>query len=159
MKKYINNEKGVTLVELLASIVILSIILITSITFFTNSFHYNSISSNKLKATNLARETQESFKVNPDMNLELKNLLTQAKGLTGPKTFPKATFPKLKLKQDIQLDSSGTLRLSLINPNYQVLVIIDNNPVNDLTSPLYKLQVQVLENTRVLTETFSYFEL
>ncbi|WP_419956024.1 type IV pilus modification PilV family protein [Neobacillus niacini] len=152
----IKNEKGVTLVELLASIVILSIILLSFMTFFTNSFQYNAVSSDKMKATNIAREVQEDFKVNSEKNLELKNLITFSKTSTGT-TIPKSSYPKLNLTEDI-IKNSGILTMKLISQNYNVEVTVDTNNDPSLHSSLSKIHVQVKKGTKVLSESFTYFE-
>ncbi|MCC3359620.1 type IV pilus modification PilV family protein, partial [Bacillus sp. REN16] len=70
----INNEKGVSLIELICSIAILTIILISFMSFFIMSAKYNGASSDKMNATNIAREVQEQFKVIEEKNEELKIL-------------------------------------------------------------------------------------
>jgi prepilin-type N-terminal cleavage/methylation domain-containing protein len=162
MKENLHRQRGFTLIEVLASIVILSIILISFMSFFTNSFRFNSFSSDKMEATNIARETQEKLKVNEDMKVELEDLINQAKVKVGPYTFLKSSFPKLDVNQDIQLDNTGILKLILSNPNYQVFVFVNTVPVldstNPLKTPLYQLQVQVLDSVKVLSQTFTYVE-
>lgn len=58
MKKY-RNEKGLTLVEVLASIVILSLIVVTFLTFFINSARTTEISEENLNASFIAQEYME----------------------------------------------------------------------------------------------------
>jgi prepilin-type N-terminal cleavage/methylation domain-containing protein len=153
----INNEKGVTLIELLASIVILSIILLSFMTFFTNSFQYNAISSDKMKATNIAREVQEDFKVNPEKNKALKDLITDSRISTGT-TIPLSTrYEKLNLSQDIQ-KNSGILKLSLTKQNFIVEVNVDTNSDPNVDVSLSKIHVQVKKGTKVVSETFTYFK-
>ncbi len=57
-----NSEKGLTLLELLASITILSIIILTFLSFFTNAFRFNTINSDSIQAMNIAREEQALIK-------------------------------------------------------------------------------------------------
>jgi prepilin-type N-terminal cleavage/methylation domain-containing protein len=159
VKENFHYQKGLTLIEVLASIVILSIVLLSFITFFTNSFRLNSFSAGKMDATNLARETQEKFKVDNDISIELKNLITQSIGKTGTMTFPKNSFPKLNVNQDITLVNK-ILQLSITNPVYQVIVFVDTEPVPGQSTPLplYKLHVQVSDNGKRLSETYTYVE-
>lgn len=152
----LKNEKGVTLIELLTSIVILSIILLSFMTFFTNSFQYNAISSDKMKATNIAREVQEDFKVNPEKNLELKNLITFSKTSTGT-TIPKSSYPKLNLTEDI-IKSSEVLTLKLMSQNFHVEVLVDTKNDPNLHSSLAKIHVKVKKGTKIVSEAFTYFE-
>lgn len=159
MLKHTENEQGLTLVELLASITILMIVLITFMSFFTNAFQFNAFSSDKINTTNLAREVQEKFKVDEaEEKLGLERLLTEVKNISGPTTIPKTSYLELNLKEDIVLDSSGILKLSLNDQNYQVLVFVDTHPIPELHSSLFKLHVQVLEHNKILSETFTYIE-
>jgi prepilin-type N-terminal cleavage/methylation domain-containing protein len=152
----LKNEKGVTLIELLTSIVILSIILLSFMTFFTNSFQYNAVSSDKMKATNIAREVQEEFKVNAEKNFDLKNLITYSK--TSPlTTIPKSGYPKLNLTEDIT-KNSGILTLKLISQNFNVEVLVDTNNDPSLHSSLAKIHVKVKKGSKVVSEAFTYFE-
>lgn len=58
IKKY-RNEKGLTLVEVLASIVILSLIVVTFLTFFINSARTTEISQENLDASFFAQQYME----------------------------------------------------------------------------------------------------
>jgi prepilin-type N-terminal cleavage/methylation domain-containing protein len=58
IKKY-RNEKGLTLVEVLASIVILSLIVVTFLTFFINSARTTEISQDNLNASFFAQKYME----------------------------------------------------------------------------------------------------
>jgi prepilin-type N-terminal cleavage/methylation domain-containing protein len=153
----IKEEKGLTLIEVLSSIVILSIILLSFFTLFTNSFRFNSISSDNIEATNIARETQEKFKVDDNVKADFEKLITNAKTNTAPAIIPKTTYPNLNLSKDIELDPSGILHLTLNNPSYKVLVLVDTHPETGATTPIYKIHVQVLNNTKVISETFTYW--
>ncbi|MEH7276294.1 type IV pilus modification PilV family protein [Neobacillus vireti] len=156
MFRSLKNEKGVTLIELLTSIVILSIILLSFMTFFTNSFQYNAISSDKMKATNIAREVQEEFKVNPEKNLELKNLITHSK-TSADTTISKSGYPNLNLSEDIT-KNSDVLTLKLVSQNFNVEVLVDTKNDPELHSSLAKINVKVKKGTKVVSEAFTYFE-
>jgi prepilin-type N-terminal cleavage/methylation domain-containing protein len=148
-----SNEQGVTLVELLASIVILSIILVSFITFFTNSFQFNRISSDNLIATNLARETQEEFKNNDLIKQDVKKLITNK---NDSSYLAKDKYSNLKLVENIVSVNSGkNFQLNLINPNYKVLVIVSKDP--DPT--LHTVHVKVYDNLKLLSETYTYIKL
>lgn len=149
--KFVNNERGVTLIELLISIIILSIILLTFMTFFTNSSKYNSISKEKFDATNLVRETKENLKVN-EQKADLQNLIKSVKA--GPPDFQMASYPNLNLKKNIE-NIGGLLKLTLINPDYEVIVYIDPNAE---AFSLYKFKIQVLDHSKLLSETYTYID-
>lgn len=55
------NEKGMTLIEILASIVILSIIVVSLLTFFVQSSKTNTVSKNIINATYVAENEMENI--------------------------------------------------------------------------------------------------
>ena len=61
MKKYIHNEKGLTLVEILASFVILSILIIAFLTLFGQSAKQNRLSEEVMDATYIAQRNMEEI--------------------------------------------------------------------------------------------------
>ncbi len=66
VKKILSNSRGLTLVELLASLTILGIIIIGSMQFFTQAYTYTNINQKKTAAVNVARNAlmfieKESF--------------------------------------------------------------------------------------------------
>ena len=77
MIKKIDNEKGLTLIEVLVSITLLSIVMITFLSFFTNAFRFNSINDDSIQAMNIAREEQALIKE----NTVTINLLLEKKAL------------------------------------------------------------------------------
>ena len=56
------NEKGLTLLEVLLSITLLSIVIMTFLSFFTNAFRFNAINDDSVQAMNIAREQQALIK-------------------------------------------------------------------------------------------------
>jgi prepilin-type N-terminal cleavage/methylation domain-containing protein len=153
----LKNEKGLTLIELLASIVILSIILLSFMTFFTNSFKYNAVSSDKINTTNIAREVQEDFKVNTVKNQELKKLIRESRDLPTVTTIPKNSYPELNLSKDIKKNGL-TLTLTLNKQPFTVEVVVDTNGDPNVDVLLSKMHVQVKKGTKVLSETYTYFK-
>jgi prepilin-type N-terminal cleavage/methylation domain-containing protein len=61
LSSYFSSEKGVSLVELLAAIVILSIIIVTLLTMFVQSSRTNSFSKNIMDATYVAETHMEEI--------------------------------------------------------------------------------------------------
>ncbi|GEM00602.1 hypothetical protein HHA03_01340 [Halolactibacillus halophilus] len=82
MKKYC-NEKGLTLVEVLASIVILSLIVVTFLAFFINSARTTEISEENLNASFIAQEYME----------EVYNIVTDNPTLESIRSNIKALDP------------------------------------------------------------------
>lgn len=62
MKIPYNNEKGMTLLELLLAMTILMIVITVFFQFFSQSASFNNKNEKKLKAINLARETISEIK-------------------------------------------------------------------------------------------------
>ncbi|WP_078381916.1 type IV pilus modification PilV family protein [Sutcliffiella halmapala] len=61
--KLISNEKGVTLIELLASIVILSIVILGLLTFFSQLMSHSLKVEDKLTTINLAEKVLNEYKL------------------------------------------------------------------------------------------------
>ncbi|MGP1909377.1 prepilin-type N-terminal cleavage/methylation domain-containing protein [Metabacillus sp. JX24] len=156
MCKFMKSEKGVTLIELISSIAILSIILLSFMYFFINSAQYNGVSADKMNAANIAREVQKDFKEDPDKNLALKNLIAYSR-TSAATTISKASYPDLQLTQDIQ-DNSGLLTLTTTNQTFTVVVKVDTTSDPNVDLSLSKLHVQVKKNQKVVSETYTYFE-
>ncbi|AIE60918.1 type IV pilus modification PilV family protein [Bacillus methanolicus] len=83
LKKILYSSKGLTLVEILASLTILGIILIGCMKFFTQAYSYTNMNQKKTAAINVARnammyienesfiEIREKFEKNPEEELTL----------------------------------------------------------------------------------------
>jgi hypothetical protein len=128
-------------------------------TFFTNAFEFNRYSANKIDSTNLAREIHEQFMVNEAQKSALKSLLDEIKSTSGPITISKTAYPELKLKEDIILNASNILELSLEDSKYNIFVYLNKNTQTGEEYPIHQLHVQVLDkNNKPLSETFTYFE-
>lgn len=124
--------------------------------FFINSAQYNTISSDKMNATNIAREVQKEFKVDPEKNLELVSLINFSRTSTVT-SIPKSSYPHLNLTQDIQLNS-GILTLTLQKQNYTVEVTVDTNSDSNVNTKLSKMHVQVKKDAKIESETYTYFK-
>jgi prepilin-type N-terminal cleavage/methylation domain-containing protein len=61
LSSHLSSEKGVSLVEILAAMVILSIIIVTVLTMFVQSSRTNSISKNIMDATYIAESHMEEI--------------------------------------------------------------------------------------------------
>ena len=75
MKKIIKNEKGLTLVEILAALVILGIVLVSFMSFFTQSAKFTAHNSEKLTAVQVGEEVVADVR-----DLNAINLLKDTKG-------------------------------------------------------------------------------
>lgn len=156
MFTFTKSEKGVTLIELISSIAILSIILVSFMSFFINSAQYNGVSADKMNAANIAREVQKDFKEDPDKNLDLKNLIAYSR-TSAATTISKTSYPDLHLTEDIQ-DNSGLLTLTTTNQTFTVVVTVDTTSDPNVDLSLSELHVQVKKDEKVISETYTYFE-
>jgi prepilin-type N-terminal cleavage/methylation domain-containing protein len=96
------NEKGMTLIEILASIVILSIIIVSMLTMIVQSSQSNTISKKIMSATYVAESTME----------ELNGTVAQSTDLA-------TTFP-IELNKLTKSDGNPKYTLTtLVNPNCQ----------------------------------------
>ncbi|WP_438311216.1 type IV pilus modification PilV family protein [Sporosarcina sp. FA9] len=75
MRKRKMGEKGVTLVEILATLVLLSIVLIGFFSFFTQSATFTKHNKEKLTAVQIAEDVVAKIRNSeyPDTNLEIKD--------------------------------------------------------------------------------------
>ncbi|MEM5016514.1 prepilin-type N-terminal cleavage/methylation domain-containing protein [Metabacillus indicus] len=157
MFTFTKSEKGVTLIELISSIAILSIILVSFMSFFINSAQYNGVSADKMNAANIAREVQKDFKEDPDKNLALKNLIAYSR-TSAATTISKTSYPDLHLTEDIRRNSNGILKLTTTNQTFTVVVTVDTTSDPNVDLSLSELHVQVKKDEKVISETYTYFE-
>lgn len=153
LKYKIDNEKGLTLIEVLVSITLLSIVIITFLTFFTNAFRFNSINDDSTQAMNIAREQQALIKEHP----EVINRILNEESLTAD------DVNVLQLKSPVLLENNKYI-LHINNTIYDIKVYIDNDAQKKdeigVTTylPLHKIHVEIYKNEKLLSETYTYFE-
>lgn len=142
------NEKGLTLIEVLASIVILSIILLTLMRFFPQMGLMNTQNQGKTQAINMARQVL----------VEWENTSSTAMSLffTSPSTSP---IPQYQL-QDSNGDYFIFKKASTIG-NFTIFIKIKKSSDFDLYhTPIYNTNliiVQVFNQKNTLvTETYGY---
>lgn len=63
MKKIIQNNRGLTLVEILAALVILGIVLVTFMSFFTQSAKFTAFNNEKLTAVQVAEDVVAQVRI------------------------------------------------------------------------------------------------
>ncbi|AIY05107.1 hypothetical protein Plano_1142 [Planococcus sp. PAMC 21323] len=68
MKRLIQNERGISLVEILAAVVILGIVLVSVMTFFTQSAKFTAHNSEKLTNIQVAEEVVAEARVGKYQN-------------------------------------------------------------------------------------------
>ena len=131
VKNKIDNEKGLTLLEVLLSITLLSIVMITFLSFFTNAFRFNSINDDSIQAMNIAREQQALIKG------KLWNEITAF-------TFDNTT---------------GCYIQNTNEREYDIKMSIKKEPETiDSYRNLHLVHVEVTKDGKPLSETYTYYE-
>ncbi len=137
--KDVFNERGMTLVEILAALVILGIVFVGFMTIFPQMTNFNEKTETKLETMNLAK-------------IELEKLLKESPSdeyLTIIKNDPQGIWTKEY--------PSGK---NTIRAEYSTKAILSPRNENEKKQPvsLYVLTVKVLEGAKVKSETFGYYE-
>lgn len=140
LKNKVNNENGLTLIELLASMTILSIVILTFLAFFTNAFRFNTINSDGIQAMNIAREQKALIQDYSNKGKMINTFLTENSYnpvLNEPNVYSK-------------IDNSG----------YEIIVSINKNYENDINfyHKLDVFHVEVKKNDKLQSQTYTYYE-
>ncbi|MBB6445855.1 prepilin-type N-terminal cleavage/methylation domain-containing protein [Bacillus benzoevorans] len=133
MKKFIENIKGITLIELLISLSILSIVLISLFAFFTNTFRFNSLNSDDIQAMNVAREYKELIKKDYALTDEIDN------------------WSKNPNKELIMEPKNN-------DTHYDVIISISAAEETAAVFPIYLVHIEVRKENELLSETYTYYE-
>lgn len=125
-----SEEKGLTLVEVLAAIVLLAVVFISVFGFFANSFQFNSINNESIQGMNIAREQRALIQ---DLTLpDLKSEYTLVNG-NYQKTFNKN--------------------------EYEITILIKAAPESgNFYQELHQVHIEVRTKGRKVSETFTYYE-
>ncbi|ARD47049.1 prepilin-type N-terminal cleavage/methylation domain-containing protein [Sporosarcina sp. P33] len=138
------NEKGFTLVEILAALTILGIVFVSFMTIFSQMGVFNARTESKLETINLAKKELSFWKDNP-LPLE---------GTTGITVLKKdaASSPGFIIYQYTRQDEPKY--------EYQVKYRVhsDLKPFVESSVKLYRFQISIYENGREISETFGYME-
>ena len=152
LKTFISNERGLTLIELLASIIILSIVILTFLSFFTNAFRFNAINSDSIQAMNIAREQQAMIKENDS---DIHQLLVN-NSLTAEAAI------RLHVNNSIEkTEKNGKdyYILKSTNTDYDITIAIEKDThLTETFNDLHEVHVEVKKNGKLLSETYTYFE-
>ncbi len=147
--KCIRNEKGVTLIEVLASIVLLSIILLSVIRFFPQMGLINNLNEDKSKAINLAKEVLINWQESSDV----KWFLVKSDRVAGfTSTDPKVAYNKFSF-------DGYYYYFEATKDIYNVKIKIKRLPdTSSRLSSVNSIVVQLLnkKNGNVVSETFGY---
>jgi hypothetical protein len=159
MKKLVFNEKGLTLIEILVSIILLTVVFFTFMAFFTNTFHYNAINSDSIQGMNIAREYQAKIK-EPAFGIDK---------LLGEPSDPSTAISSLHLTAGTTQNGTPYIpvidnqyNLEINDPKYNIKIKINTTPeaINGSYRKLYLVYVTVSDKkNKLLSETYTYYEL
>lgn len=144
----IQNEKGLTLLEVLLSIVILSIILISIMKFFPQMGLMNKQNIDKQQAINTARETLFEFQ----NDSEVKRLIK----------YPASTSSKFEFIEKKEIIDSGTFNCFKLNGKihgYIGQICLKETPDigNAGGKELFQIHIELLNSKGTLiTDTYGY---
>ena len=134
------NESGLTLVEILASLVILGIVFVSFMTIFPQMTLFNERTETKLETMNEARIVLEEYR---NEKWKTKNL----------------SAPRFNAQNGWWIDTQPP------KPNITVKIKQDPDEGPDLTTELkpgvvrlHRLQVQIKKNDEVISESFGYVQ-
>lgn len=125
MRKYLRNNSGLTLVEILAALVILSIVLVAFMSFFTQSAKFTAHNYEKLTAVQIAEDIVSIVRTDEEPDIEepdIENICIQMKSkIDGAKKSD--DFKQVELNKDLvtvqdnceEFDIKVTLSKKLIN--------------------------------------------
>lgn len=136
-----NNEKGISLIEVIASIIILSIVLISFFSYITNTFNLNSKNDVSIKAVNIVRS--ESTKIK-DLSWESDINPTSQTSMFKVDTENPGYF--------IKNDTS--------NPDYPLTIWIkESSEPGNTYKELHLVRILLKDsNGNELSETYTYYE-
>lgn len=130
-------NRGFTLIEVLAALVILSIILLSFLSFFSQSALFTQKNHDKLTAINIAQDTIVSIKKYPALFQKTATYTTN--------------FPD-PVNTILHVNSTGIFNLQ---PDYKLELAISK----DSTFNLYKIHVKIFDlNGNELTETYHFLK-
>jgi len=139
------NDRGMTLVEVLAALVILGIVFVGIMTIFPQMSLFNAKTEDKLKTMNLAKRELASLEDISDLSDKLKE-----------------SVDDIKLKEPGNNIKSYEYE-SEEDPNIVYRYIIDFYVAADLDGKgqgvsLHKIHIKVLKDDKKISETFGYIE-
>ncbi|MFK9091287.1 type II secretion system protein J [Bacillus salipaludis] len=142
MKENFKSQQGLTLIEVLVSIVLLAIILTSFMGFFTQSALFTNQNEQKLDTMQTAQKIINMIEVDLTKQDLLDNSFIDASGnvLNKPKTLSAADINQL-------LDDT-------IATNYNFSAIITNNSSENLI--MFKIIVEDPKNKGSKSETYTY---
>ncbi|MHC0037466.1 type IV pilus modification PilV family protein [Pseudoneobacillus sp. C159] len=156
------NQNGVSLIEVLASVVLLFIILTSFFSFFNNSLVFSSKNEEELVAFNLARKTLKIVEAKYNNTLDQTQFLINCSNY--PTSYPVELIAELE-NSKCNYSVNGVSyypEISLTKKNYTENTITGVNTLTLTALPvLYIINIKIYNspltaNRKLLSETFGY---
>ncbi|MEL4024534.1 type IV pilus modification PilV family protein [Lysinibacillus endophyticus] len=154
----INNEKGISLIEVIASLVILSFILISFVSFFPQMGKTNNSNEDKQQAISIAKTELIYWKDYFEFNgPEFKSFIsTPSNSFSFIQTTDEIDSTEKETKIIISTKPRSTYSKPVSNYSYDLVI----NTINDLengTTNAYQIIIKMYKNETIpLTETYGY---
>ncbi len=142
MQKTIKNEQGLTLIEVLASIVLLSIVIVSFLSLFPQITNFNKSTEENLQAAATAKEVRVLVKE------EIESM----------DSFPsKLSFTNERILNDGFYSYIGKYNDFEVVIELQDQPFVGDEPQQNKTRKLYKYKVSIGESdTRILSTTYGF---
>ncbi|MGF3105018.1 type IV pilus modification PilV family protein [Rossellomorea sp. DUT-2] len=136
------NEKGITLLEVLLSMVILSIVLLTIVNFFPQMGRMNTYNGEKMKAVNLARGELATWKERDSLDTPPPHYILNEG--TDPHNYHYFTSTIDGFKVNVTIDKQSDLDTT------------ESPSLSPSPSKAHQMLIQVLEDQKIVSETYGY---
>lgn len=137
MREWKNNEKGMTLIELLAAVAILTVVLSLFATFFIQSSLFTKKNEEAMEATSYVRLVLDELRGNP-------HSLYSA---CGVQSFQAGSFP--------YICEEGSFFES---DQFEVRLVVDEVPAIQNETPAYEVKIEIYQSGKKRTETYGLIE-
>lgn len=153
LNQTLKKQNGFTLIEILASIIILSIILITFFSFFSQSINFSKANEEEYAAIHLAEQIWVNLNKSVDNSPSNPNF-KQNLNLT---TYNTAQQNALNVDQNgfIDIDGNGIIN-EMDQYKLNLVIQLESNFTN---FDIYFVNIRIVDkNNHVLTETYGYLK-
>ncbi|NRD76014.1 prepilin-type N-terminal cleavage/methylation domain-containing protein [Bacillus sp. BRMEA1] len=140
MKKYFHNQKGLTLIEILISIVLLTVILTSFMGFFTQSAIFNKHNNVKLDTIQTAQKIKNLINTNMTKNILLNDNKIDALGTI----------------QTTKLDAAYLSKYFNPQTSYNYWVELSNSLIPNSTTKLIQVKIVVQDPKNINNQSVTY---
>ncbi|MCZ2259810.1 type IV pilus modification PilV family protein [Sporosarcina sp. G11-34] len=157
MKKYLQNEKGLTLVEVLATLVILGIVFVGIMNIFPQMTLFNAKTYTKLDTMNLARQEMADIKSNEMILSEETPLVKFTESISGI-DYSSPEGPKKENEEDYY---EFTKENADNGYKYELRFFTNPDFDGDINTPaLHKIHLIIKKEQNILSsEIYGYVEI